>query len=97
MREEGRVPIFIQQDAEKSVKHGHGFCVVGSRVLREIWVADFAMSGWVEMAQMRGYLSAGTVRRTCWCGRCEVVCWQGVGWLPNKNAADMIRPQIKWR
>jgi len=40
---------------------GLGFCQVGSRVFREIWVADFAMSGWVEMAQMRGYLSAGTV------------------------------------
>jgi hypothetical protein len=29
---------------------GCGFCVVGSRVSREVCVADFAMSGWEEMA-----------------------------------------------
>jgi hypothetical protein len=40
---------------------GRGFCVGRSRVSREIWVADFAMSGWVELAQMCGYLAAGTV------------------------------------
>ena len=47
---------------------GLGFCRVGSRVFREIWVADFAMAGWVELAQMRGYLSAGTVRGSWLCG-----------------------------
>ena len=29
---------------------GHGFCVGWSRVSREAWVSDFAMSGWMEMA-----------------------------------------------
>jgi len=29
---------------------GRGFCVGRSRVSREVWVSDFAMSGWVEMA-----------------------------------------------
>ena len=29
---------------------GRGFCVGRSRVSREAWVADFAMSGWLETA-----------------------------------------------
>jgi hypothetical protein len=40
---------------------GRGFCVGRARVSPEAWVADFAMSGWVEMAQIRGYLPPGTV------------------------------------
>jgi hypothetical protein len=40
---------------------GRGFCVGRSRVSREVWVSDFAMSDWVELAQMCGYLAAGTV------------------------------------
>jgi|GEM_PF-6130294 len=24
---------------------GHGFCVLGSRIVREVWVSDFAWSG----------------------------------------------------
>ena len=40
---------------------GRGFCVGRARVSREVWVSDFAMSGWVEMAQIRGYLPPGTV------------------------------------
>jgi hypothetical protein len=36
---------------------GRGFCVGRSRVSREVWVSDFAMSGWVEMAlRSRGLL-----------------------------------------
>ena len=34
---------------------GRGLCVGRSRIYREAWVADFAMSGWVGLAQMRGY------------------------------------------
>jgi len=29
---------------------GLEFCVVGTRISPEVWVADFAMSGWLEMA-----------------------------------------------
>jgi len=29
---------------------GHGFCMAGTRISPEVWVADFAMSGWLEMA-----------------------------------------------
>jgi hypothetical protein len=29
---------------------GHGFCVAGTRISREVWVVDFPMSGWLEMA-----------------------------------------------
>jgi hypothetical protein len=52
------------------------------------------MAGWVELAQMRGYLSAGTgagylVRKVevVFCVEyllvrgCEMVCWYGVGRL----------------
>jgi hypothetical protein len=85
---------------------GRGFCRVGSRVVLEIWVADFAMSGWVELAQMRGYLSARTVwtvvvlvRKVEVEFRCaanssgQIRMW---AW-PNKNAADMTRPRTEWR
>ena len=40
---------------------GRGFCVGRARVSREVWVSDFAMPGWVEMAQIRGYLPPGAV------------------------------------
>jgi hypothetical protein len=50
---------------------GRGVCVGRARVSREVWVADFAMSGWVELAQMRGYLSARTVLGICRSGSLE--------------------------
>ena len=35
---------------------GRGFWLARSRVFREIWVSDFAMSGWVRMALGGGEL-----------------------------------------
>jgi hypothetical protein len=61
---------------------GRGFYVGRTRVSHEIWDADFAMSGWVELAQMWGYLPPGA----------SVGLWL---FSSNKNAADLIRPRVK--
>ncbi len=70
---------------------GRGFCVGRSRVSREIWVADFAMFGWVELAQMCGYLSAGAVRSTPWCGGGVVVRCRAVVVLVRADDSGQIR------
>jgi hypothetical protein len=67
---------------------GRGFCVGRSRVVREVWVSNSAMSGWVELAKMCGYWPPGAVRSTPWCegerwcaGTVWSISWCAVGRL----------------
>jgi hypothetical protein len=45
----GQVTNLRERVADLSGGLGRGFCVGRARVSREVWVSDFAMSGWVEM------------------------------------------------
>ena len=74
---------------------GRGLCVGRSRIYREAWVADFAMSGWVGLAQMRGYWPPSASVASCAIQQ-YLRSDYGPSW-PNKNAADLIRPRVNCR